>query len=128
MKEILTILIFITSTVSVKHKDRIVNMINFEGKSESEYFTGKVMSGGVDTQFGDSTSYRLSARYMLEGIDKAGNPCHIFIENEGFAGEPYTAPKILTDSPSLSFLNDAKLKGKVDDSSGQLTIRIYLSE
>lgn len=103
-----------------------VNFVPFSGEAKSEYFQGKVLDGGVDTQVYNKDGGSLSARYVLEGTDCAGKPCKIFIENNGKFGEEYTHPRIVTDSDTLKFLNNnANLKGKLDGSNGQLTIRIY---
>jgi len=60
-------------------------MIPFGGTVEGELFHGKVLAGGVDTQTVDQNGVRhMSARYMLEGVDNAGEPCHIYIDNNGW--------------------------------------------
>lgn len=127
MKEILTILIIIGQTFMVRNdKGDSVNFINFSGNAQSEYFTGDVMPGGVDTQKMNAEYSGLSARYILKGKDKAGQDCSIFIENNGKFGAEYTRPVIVTDSKELGFLNDAShLKGKLDFAGGGLKIRIY---
>lgn len=127
MKEILTILIIIGQTFMVRNdKGDSINFINFSGTAESEYFTGNVMPGGVDTQKMNAEYSGLSARYILKGKDKAGQECTLFIENNGRFGAEYTRPVIVTDSKELGFLNDAShLKGKLDFADGGLKIRIY---
>ncbi|MCQ2059236.1 MAG: DUF3237 family protein [Bacteroidaceae bacterium] len=127
MKEILTILILIGQTFMVSNdKGDRINFINFSGNAESEYFTGDVMPGGVDTQKMNAEYSGLSARYVLKGKDKSGQDCSIFIENNGKFGEEYTRPVIITDSKELGFLNDpTHLKGKLDFAGGGLKIRIY---
>ncbi len=128
MKEILTILIAISGIQNVGNGKEWSQMILFGGEAKSEYFTGKVLPGGVDTQHGNDTISYLSARYFLEGVDFKGDSCKIFIENNGCSKEQYTKPKIMTNSKALNFLNDADLKGKLDMSDGKLTIRIYAEE
>lgn len=120
LTEILTILISIMGMSHVEAGGEAVNMIPFGGEAVGPYFQGKVLPGGVDTQMKGN----LSARYMLEGTDCDGQPCKIFIENNGKFGEPYTHPTILTDSKALSFLNGAELLGKLDGGADGLTIRI----
>ena len=71
MKEILTLIIFISNVFQVENDSVLVNMANFSGYAEGEYFKGDILPGAVDTQTvlpGGST--HLSARYMLKGIDK----------------------------------------------------------
>lgn len=128
MKEIITILINILGSTMVSNGVDTVNFVPFSGEAKSEYFVGKVLDGGVDTQRYSQNGGSLSARYILEGTDCAGKECKIFIENNGNFGEPYTTPKIITDSDTLKFLNNAPLKGKLDMADGKLTIRIYKEE
>jgi hypothetical protein len=125
MTEIITLLITIVGMSSVNGGGKSVNMLQFTGHAESEYFVGEVLPGGVDTQMRENGKGGLSARYILEGTDSTGAKCKIFIENNGKDGEEYTKPTIVTDSKALSFLNTCPLKGKLDMSNGKLTIRIY---
>lgn len=125
MNEIITILISILGSSMVVGGDETVNFVPFSGEAKSEYFQGKVVDGGVDTQTYTKTGGTLSARYVLEGTDCSGKKCKIFIENNGKVGEEFTHPRIVTDSDTLKFLNNANLKGKLDSTNGQLTIRIY---
>ncbi len=128
MTEIITILITIVGMSSVNGGGKNVNMLQFTGHAESEYFVGEVLPGGVDTQKTENGKGGLSARYILEGTDSTGTKCKIFIENNGDFGAEYTNPTIVTDSKALSFLNTCPLKGKLDMSDGKLTIRIYRCE
>ncbi len=125
MEEIITILITVLSSTMVSDGTTSKNFLPFSGEAKSEYFVGKVINGGVDTQTYSPTGGNLSARYILEGKDCAGKDCKIFIENNGKFGEEFTVPKIVTDSDTLKFLNTSPLKGKLDMSDGNLTIRIY---
>ena len=59
----------IVDEVNDLKSDRNVCMITFHGDAESEYFKGKILPGGVDTQRSVEGGMLLSARYMLEGID-----------------------------------------------------------
>jgi hypothetical protein len=94
-----------------------VLMIPFGGTVEGELFNGRVLPGGVDTQTVDQNGVRhMSARYMLEGVDKNGEQCRIYIDNNGwFSGEmvmPFkTIPTFLTDSKALaSYLHSNKFR------------------
>lgn len=96
-----------------------VNMIPFSGEIKSDFFHGKILPGAVDTQFTDANQVtHMSARYMAEGMDQAGNLCHLFVENEGcFSGGiqmPFqTIPKFWTDSNVLAdYLHRNKFKGE----------------
>lgn len=69
----------------------------------------------------------LSARYMLEGEDFEGNKCRMFIENNGSnneAGEMVTRPVIVTDSPALSWMEEAELVGSLSFEEGLVVIHI----
>ena len=87
--EVLTINVRITAINEVKGNAGTARMILFDGDAASEYFTGTILPGGVDTQKdkpGEGTL--LSARYILEGTDYKGESCRIFIENNGVYYEP----------------------------------------
>ena len=128
-KEILRIKIDVTGYYEVRGFTGTARMILFCGEAESDYFTGKVLPGGVDTQKEVVTGSGLSARYMLEGMDHLGKPCHLFVENNGAfpedGGMIQTTPMILTDSSNLKFLEETTLRGVVDNEDGNLLIRIF---
>ena len=112
-------------TVSVRGQETTVVMIPFTGTTEGPYFKGKTVGTGVDTQrIGEDGIARLSARYMLEGTDAAGNACRIFIENEGSGQEGFT-PRIVTDSPLLKDWETADLGATVDEIPGGVLVRIF---
>lgn len=121
LKTILILDINCKEIYEVKAEDKTIIQILFDGNASGDYFTGKVLPGGVDTQKGnpkDGTG-KLSARYILEGIDDAGEKCRIFIENEAEFGSSETFPTIVTDSKSLEWLNTAKLEGElINDEAG----------
>lgn len=127
IKTIFEIEIEIERTNEVKGKNRNVCMVFFQGKVKSELFTGHVLSGGCDTQLFDGNTKTLSARYILEGTDHDNNKCRIFIENNGIEknGQLTTTPKIITDSPSLMYLEEASLFGKIASKNGKLNITIF---
>ena len=85
-----------------------VVMIPFGGTVKGELFNGRILPGGVDTQTVDQNGMRhMSARYMLEGVDKNGEKCRIYIDNNGwFPSEmamPFkTIPTFFTDSKTLA--------------------------
>lgn len=125
MELIMTIDIKINSSEFVQGKNMGVCMIDFEGAAHSDYFNGKVIGTGVDTQriHPDKTCF-ISARYMLEGVDAANNPCRIFIENNG-SDFNNCKPSIVTNSPLLQDLEDATLKGTITPCDGGVIIHIY---
>jgi len=118
-EEVLRIRVAVDGAAIVSLTDgggRNVTMIPFGGVAEGKYFSGKILPGGVDTQIGGTGGDRiLSAKYMLAGTDADGNSCKVFIDNTGrfsqTPGEPMfrTNPVIITDSPSLRFLQDSFL-------------------
>lgn len=131
MQEIFNIIIDILSVDEVNGRHITAKMISFNGTCEGQYFNGKIMDHGVDTQLiaKDGTG-RVSARYMMKGVDCSSKPCKVFIENEGVisgAGEIHTTPKIVTDSMELSWLQEEKLYGKVAvEEDNRLHVRIYV--
>ncbi|MGD1118940.1 MAG: DUF3237 family protein [Dehalococcoidales bacterium] len=64
-------------------------MIPFSGTVQGELFSGRAHPGGVGTQTIDQNGVRhMAARYMFEGVDKNGEQCRIYIDNNGwFTGE-----------------------------------------
>lgn len=129
MKDIITLKINCTNFIDVKSDDLTVVQIQFDGSASGEYFNGKVMPGGVDTQkiFPDGTG-KLSARYTLEGKDCEGNECKIFIENEADLGGSVTRPSVLTDSAALSWMNNSEFVGELINDDSGLRIIIRLAE
>lgn len=106
-----------------------VNLVNFHGTAESDFFSGEILPGGVDTQtYIEGEPGRLSARYMLEGKDCLGKKCRIFIENNGTnSGEKIvTKPKIVTDSKELAWLMSAELEGQVISEPDGICIEIFM--
>lgn len=129
MKEIFKLNIIVDEFNEVCGNKATARMILFHGDVESPYFTGKICNGGVDTQYQPKgEANHLSARYIMEGIDDAGNSCKIFIENNGTDkgdGKLVTKPLILTNSERLKWLEEEELSGKVCNEDGKLVIRIY---
>lgn len=127
-KEVLTIKVNITGSNEVKGKTGEVSMISFNATCDCELFKGKTLPGGVDTQkewYG--TTRTISARYILEGTDKAGKKCKLFIENNGVVKNNVfsTTPKILTDSEVLKFLETANLEGTLTFEPDCIIIHIF---
>ena len=127
--ELMRIYINLIDTLTVKSENTTINMILFDGYCDSDTFQGTILPGGVDTQkIAPDGSGLLSARYILQGKDPEGNPCHLFIENtatiqDGIIG--ITQPKIYTDSLSLKWLEKEPLYGRILTEGEQLIIAIY---
>ena len=108
-----------------------VVMIPFTGIAEGEIFHGVVRPGGVDTQRVNLSGVRhMSARYLLEGEDSAGEKCHIFIENNGWfetQSMPFkTVPTFLTDSKTLApYLHQNKFRGEGHPEQGGVLIKLF---
>lgn len=130
MQEILTIQVNITETFVVKGKTAEASMITFEGYCDCENFKGKILPGGVDSQKECyPNAKRLSARYMMEGTDKEGKACRIFIENNGEVNKKgiveTTVPQIITDSECLSWMEQVQLIGTITPREAGITIHIF---
>ncbi len=108
-----------------------VVMIPFSGTAEGEIFNGVVCKGGVDTQRVNLSGVRhMSARYMLDGVDNAGNKCKIFIENNGWFDSmsmPFkTVPTFITDSPALAaYLHRNKFRGEGHPAPNGVCIKLF---
>ena len=122
---ILTIKVACDPALSVQGHTRDIVMIPFAGEASGPYFTGKIIGPGVDTQkIPKGGVPALSARYMLEGTDKAGNACRIFIENEGNWGGEFH-PLIVTDSPLLKDWETASLRDTVEGIPGGVLVSVF---
>ena len=100
-------------------------MVLFDGSCEGQCFSGNILPGGVDTQIEyPDGSGTLSARYMIKGTDADGNPACLFVENSAKLGESDTVPHILTDQPTLHWLESEKLAGRIISDNGELIILI----
>jgi hypothetical protein len=109
-----------------------VLMIPFSGTVEGELFNGRVLPGGVDTQTVDQNGVRhMSARYMLEGVDKNREQCRIYVDNNGwFCGEmvmPFkTIPTFITDSKALAtYLHSNKFRTEGHPRQGGVAIKVF---
>ncbi|KAA9005862.1 DUF3237 domain-containing protein [Paenibacillus spiritus] len=133
-EEVFTVQVKIGQTTELHSPDgSSVTMIAFSGSASGPYFEGVILDGGIDTQIMEKGSGRprLSARYMLRGTDYTGQPCEIYVENNGeFGGGDSgalfrTCPKIITNSAALAGLNEDLLAGEGRESEPGVEIRIY---
>ncbi len=109
-----------------------VVLIPFNGTVTGELFQGRILPGGVDVQTVDQNGVRhMSARYLLEGTDKTGRPCRIFVDNNGwFSGEmvmPFkTIPTFRTDSLVLAdYLHRNNFRAEGHPREGGLIIKVF---
>lgn len=129
-QEVLVIQVTITGDTRVKGAAGEAGMVAFTGTVDCPNFHGVILPGGVDTQRMVNGRLTLSARYILEGTDRDGNPCRIFIENNGETTDPaapmVTTPTIFTDSPALQYLETASLHGTLEPRpDGGVNIHIF---
>ena len=110
-----------------------VSMIPFAGHTDSKIFKGIVEPWGVDTQVLNQAGIRhMSARYVLTGTDEKGQPCHIYIENNGWMTDDkpsltfQTVPTFYTDSDYLApYLHRDQFIGIGTVQKDGLWIRFY---
>lgn len=125
MELLMEIEIRIKGSQFVAGHTRDVCMIEFGGTATGSYFNGEVIGTGVDTQkIEKSKEMVLSARYMLEGKDSAGNNCRIFIENNG-SDFSNCKPTVYTDSSLLADWETSDLTAKVIPNDNGVLIQIY---
>ncbi len=124
---IITINVTTYEAQAVKGGSSGVVMIPFSAVAEGEYFSGKTVADGWDTQYSTQESWTLSARYMLEGTDQNGQRCRLFIENNGTSLDS-CKPKIITDSEALAFLETAPLYAIAECVEGGVIVRIYTED
>lgn len=127
--EIFTFTIDIGSTSSVKGTAGNASMIQFKASSDCANFKGTIVSDCVDTRLKYNGQIEtLSARYILTGEDGDGNPCSIYVENNGIDDNGMvTEPLIITDDPAFAWVESAKLHGTVSWSP-KLTIHVSAAE
>lgn len=130
MIEVLRITVHIDYTETVKGQNGTVHMIHFNGTSNCPNFTGQTIPGSIDTQtIYNGQEHKLSARYIMQGVDCTGEKCRLYIENNGICDDNeiiHTTPKVITDSSALAYLETTKLYGTVITDKEDLLIRIYL--
>ena len=128
MEKLLEIHVICHEAIHVKGQLKEKVIIPFDGEAEGPAFTGKIVGPGVDTQtIGPDGKAFLSARYTLEGRDASGNPCRIFIENQG-NWETGFRPEIVTDSVMLKDWENWRLSATVEGAPGGVTVRILREE
>ena len=110
-----------------------ISIIPFGGTVESELFTGTVLPGAADVQITNAAGIRhMCARYMFKGVDKEGNPCHLFVDNNGYfergsSTTPFHAcPTMMTDSPILApYLHGAHFRSEGHPWEKGVIIKIF---
>ena len=111
-----------------------VSFIPFTATVESELFTGETLPGACDVQVENPAGSRnMCAKYMFEGVDKEGNPCRLFVENNGYLAEVmrndpffHAYPYFMTDSPVLGpYLCQQRFRSEVQGREWGVEIRIY---
>ncbi len=128
-KEIFTFFIDIGATDSVAGKGGKASMIHFNARGECENFNGKTVADSVDTRLKFTGMIEtLSARYIMDGTDSKGNPCRVYVENNGIDNNGMvTEPIIITDCPDYAWIETAPLHGTVRWETG-LTIHMWTTE
>ncbi len=119
--------------VHMKGEAGEVLMVPFKGSVQGEIFNGTIEPCGVDTQIVNAANVRhMSARYMLSGIDSAGQQTHIYVENNGWFDDltktmPFrTVPTFYTDSAALApYLHCNQFIGEGVDEADGLHIYFY---
>ena len=128
MKELMEIIIHCQPGVYVQGKHKGICMIPFTGETSGPWFQGKVIGTGSDTQqVKNGKITQLSASYMLEGVDYAGQKCRVFVENIGTDLEN-CHPTIVTDSGALSAWEDMSLTERVEGWEDGVKVHIFEEE
>ncbi|MBQ0066264.1 MAG: DUF3237 family protein [Firmicutes bacterium] len=110
-----------------------VTVIPFTGNVESELFTGIVRPGAADVQTTDASGIRhMHAQYIFEGVNSKGEPCHLFVSNNGYF-EPGSSPKpffacptFMSDDKELNrYLGGSHFRAEGHPSMEGVTIKIF---
>ncbi len=118
---------------TMEKKGGKVTIIPFGGSVESDLFCGKVLPGAADIQVTNAAGIRhMCARYMFEGTDYTGAPCHLFVDNNGYferdsKPRPFEAcPTFMTDSEALApYLEAAHFRAEGYGNENGVDILIY---
>ena len=110
-----------------------VLFIPFTGSVESELFRGTIRPGAADIQVVNPAGVRhMCAKYIFEGTDRAGAPCHLYVENNGYFADgevqmPFDAvPTFMTDSAELAgYLHGAHFRAEGHPAPNGVTIKIF---
>ncbi len=111
-----------------------VTIIPFRATVESDLFSGETLPGACDVQIENPAKSRnMCAKYMFKGIDKEGNECHLFVENNSYLApvmrdDPFlnAYPVFMTDSPALGdYLSQQRFRSEVAGVDDHIEIRIY---
>lgn len=128
-RELFTFYIDIGPSDEVNGNTGNASMIHFGGRGEGPNFNGTVVKDSVDARLQFKGQVQtLSARYILEGTDANGNPCKVYVENNGIDDNGMvTEPTIITDCPDYAWIESAPLHGTVSWAP-QLTIHMWTTE
>lgn len=122
---ILTINVKCLGAHRVSSKSKTVQMIPFSASAKGDFFNGKTVCTGTDTQIiTNDKKVFLSARYILAGKDFTGKKCHIYIENNTDK-DGVLRPKITTDSAFLSKWEDESCIAKIEHTAHGVEVKIY---
>ena len=123
---LLSIEVECTETFNVKGAEKEVVLVQFHGTAHSDDFNGNIIGTGTDTQKYclNNGKKNLSARYILEGTDKTGCHCRLFIENELIDDKGWK-PTIVTNSKYLSSWEKKELTASVDVTAKGVNVKIY---
>lgn len=124
-KLILTVNVRTYAAEILESRSTRVVMIPFDCEAVDEYFNGKTVCQGFDTQIIKNVIFLLSTRYMLEGTDRNGKKFRLVIENNGTSMDN-CKPTIYTDSKALSFLESAELSSVAECAEDGVIIKVYM--
>lgn len=108
--------------------------VPFHANVESDLFTGTTRPGACDVQTEDLAKARhMCAKYLFDGTDMDGNPCKLYVRNDGWMNpanreDPFfnACPHFITDSVKLSaYLSQERFRSEVQSTGPEsLDIRI----
>lgn len=88
-------------TTEMITQEGMVKFIPFGGSVQSDLFSGNVRPGAADVQVTNAAGIRhMQAKYIFEGKDGQGTPCHLFVENNGYF-EPGNRPSPFHACPTM---------------------------
>ncbi|OUM63560.1 hypothetical protein PIROE2DRAFT_9839 [Piromyces sp. E2] len=100
--------------------------LGFTCSTNTTEFKGVGADYFVDTRYNyPGYPQKISARYIIEGVDDEGNPMKIFVENKGTDDygdnrNVQTVPFIITDNPKWAWVETAPVHGTHSDVALQI--------
>ena len=123
--EVLTVRVNLLDTITSPNADGTMRVeIPFDGRAESPWFAGKVVTPASDIQrHRNGETIEACADYILEGTDFRGTKCKVHVTNTLYPDG--WKPVVSADCGALTVLNDAQCHTVVEPADSGVIIHIF---